>query len=90
VTGDLYGQIHRARKFIKANTNRLRMPVLIGFAGEDEIADNVKNRKWFNGIPATDKTEITYPDARHILEYSLERERYFEDLGYWLSRLEEL
>lgn len=90
VTGDLYWQIHRARKFIKANTNRLRMPVLIGFAGEDEIADNDKNRKWFNGIPATDKTEITYPDARHILEYSLERERYFEDLGYWLSRLEEL
>lgn len=90
VTGDLYWQIHKARKYIKANSNRLRMPILIGLAGEDEIADNDKNRKWFNKLPTTDKVEIIYPEARHILEYSKERERYFEDLGQWLFRVEEL
>ncbi len=89
VTGDLYWQIHLARKYIKSNDAYLTMPMLVGYAGEDEIADNVKNRKWLAEVPTSDKTEIVYPDARHILEYSLERNKYFADLGRWLSRIEE-
>lgn len=89
VTGDLYWQINEARKYIIANTDNLTMPMVVGFAGEDEIADNRKNKKWLSDVPAEDKMEITYPDARHILEYSLERTNYFEDLRQWLTRIEE-
>ena len=89
VTGDLYWQINEARKYISANTDRLTMPILVGFAGEDEIADYRKNKKWLDKVPAKDKTEITYPDARHILEYSLEKSNYFENLRQWLARIEE-
>lgn len=89
VTGDLYWQIHKARKSILAHSDRLTMPVLVGFAGEDEIADNRKNRQWLAAVPSVDKTEIVYPDARHILEYSQEKADYFRDLRYWLARMEE-
>ena len=89
VTGDLYWQIHRARQYIKSNSDQLTMPILVGMAGEDEIADNRQNRQWLVDVPSPDKTEMTYPEARHILEYSLERQRYFEDLRQWLFRIEE-
>lgn len=89
VTGDLYWQIHKARQYIVANAGHLSMPILVGLAGEDEIADNRKNRQWLGDVPALDKTEIIYPDARHILEYSLEQKRYFQDLRWWLSWIEE-
>lgn len=88
VTGDLYWQIHQARKHIRRNSHKLTMPILVGFAGEDEIADNARNRTWLAGVPSNDKTEIVYPDARHILEYSVERAHYFADLQHWLDRIE--
>lgn len=89
VTGDLYWQIREARKYIINNSDRLTMPMIVGFAGEDEIADYPNNKKWLNKVPAEDKTEITYSDARHILEYSLEKDNYFDDLRQWLARIEE-
>jgi hypothetical protein len=33
---------------------------------------------------------IEYNDARHILEFSTEREKYFDDLAYWLNRRDKL
>jgi alpha-beta hydrolase superfamily lysophospholipase len=88
VTGDLYWQIHRAREYIKSHVTSLQMPILVGMAGEDEIADNQENRKWLATVPADDKTLTVYPDARHILEYSTVREEYFKDLARWLARIE--
>ncbi|MBW2452132.1 MAG: alpha/beta fold hydrolase [Deltaproteobacteria bacterium] len=85
VTGDLYWQIHKARQQILSESQGLTMPLLVGFAGEDEIADNARNRRWLATVPSISKTEIVYPDARHILEFSRERDRYFKDLRNWLS-----
>jgi len=89
VTGDLYWQVHKARQYIETHAGQLTMPILVGMAGEDEIADNRRNRAWLADLPSFDRTEIVYPDARHILEYSLEQARYFQDLRQWLSWIEE-
>jgi alpha-beta hydrolase superfamily lysophospholipase len=89
VTGDLYWQVHKARKYIRRNRDKLSMPILAGFAGEDEIADNARNREWLAGVPSGDKTEVVYTDARHILEYSVERKNFFADLQRWLDKIEE-
>ena len=85
-TGDFYYQVHRARKFVHRNISQLNMPVLMGIAGEDPIVDNQRILVFFQKIPAADNALIEYNDARHILEFSPEKERYFDDLASWLNR----
>jgi alpha-beta hydrolase superfamily lysophospholipase len=89
-TGDFYYQVHRARKFIHQNISRLTMPVIMGIAGEDPIVDNQRNLVFFQKIPAADNTLIEYNDARHILEFSPEKEKYFDDLANWLNSRDKL
>ncbi len=85
-TGDFYYQVHRARKYIRANIDRIEMPVFMAIAGEDPISDNKRNIDFFEELPADDKMMINYEDARHILEFSPERERFLNDLAFWLVR----
>ncbi len=85
-TGDFYFQVHRARKYVRANTDKIEMPVLMAIAGEDPISDNQRNIRFFENLPADDKMMINYEDARHILEFSRERERFLDDLVFWLAR----
>ncbi|MDJ0810121.1 MAG: alpha/beta fold hydrolase [Desulfobacterales bacterium] len=85
-TGDFYFQVHRARKFITANIETIEMPVFMAIAGEDPISDNRRNIRFFEDLPADDKMMINYEDARHILEFSPERERFLNDLAFWLIR----
>jgi alpha-beta hydrolase superfamily lysophospholipase len=85
-SGDFYYEVHRTRKFIHQNIHQLTMPVIMGITAEDPICDNRRNVNFFHEIPAADNTLIEYNDARHILEFSTEREKYFDDLAYWLNR----
>jgi esterase/lipase len=88
-TGDFYYQIHKARKYIQKHRDRLTMPVFLGIAGEDPICNNDRNTTFFNNLPSQDKDLVAYEDARHILEFSSEKERYFDDLTTWLASHEE-
>ena len=62
------------------------MPVFMAIAGEDPISDNRRNIRFFESLPADDKMVINYEDARHILEFSPESERFLKDLTFWLIR----
>ncbi|WP_136798485.1 MULTISPECIES: alpha/beta fold hydrolase [Desulfosediminicola] len=88
-TGDFYYQVNEARKFITRQVDLLKVPLFVALAGEDRIGDNRKNEKFFDKIPYPDKTLVTYEDARHILEYSPERQRFFTDLLNWLNERDE-
>ncbi len=85
-TGDFYTQVHSARWFVRNNTDRIEMPVFMAIAGEDPISDNRRNIRLFENLPADDKMMINYEDARHILEFSPESERFLKDLVFWLAR----
>jgi len=87
-SGDFYYQIHEARLFIRSHTDRLTMPVFMGVAREDPICDNKGNFDFFEKLPSRRKQLIEYTDARHILEFSTEKELYFDDLDHWLSTVE--
>lgn len=89
-TGDFYWQIYRARKHLLKNPGQLTMPIWIGTAGKDPIADNARNLAWISQLPSRSKTLVHYQNARHILEFSEERERFFADLADWLARVETL
>ncbi len=85
VTTSLYFQVALARQDIKKNRKHLSMPVFIGMAAEDTICDNSANVKFFNSIPTQRKTQISYRNAKHIIEFSDDKEIFFNDLKAWFS-----
>jgi|GEM_PF-196876 len=87
-TGDFYYQVREARKFITSQLDLLTVPLFMALAGEDRIGHNQKNEKFFEQIPYRNKTLVIYEDARHILEFSPEKDRFFRDLSVWLKKQE--
>jgi alpha-beta hydrolase superfamily lysophospholipase len=83
-TGLFYFQVLKARNYIKKNVSGLTMPVFMAFAGKDRICDNRSNRKFFDSLPSDNKLLKEYPDARHVLELSTNRDDFFRDLESWI------
>jgi len=81
----LYWETARARRFIHANENKLTMPIFMAMAGRDRICDNLRNHALFDRLPATMKRCHTYPEAVHILEFSTEKQAFFDDLSAWFA-----
>ena len=90
VTTSLYFQVALARRDIKKNRQNLSMPVFIGIAAEDTICDNSANVNFFNSIPTQRKTQISYRNAKHIIEFSDDKETFFNDLKAWFSATNQL
>jgi len=89
-TISFYYQIHRARLFIKTHADRLTMPVFMAVAKHDEIVDNQRNKKFFDSLPGATKVFKEYESARHILEFSTDRDKFFAGLKDWFCLLGEL
>jgi alpha-beta hydrolase superfamily lysophospholipase len=85
-TGSFYFQVLRARNYIKKNIASLTMPVFMAFAGQDPICDNRRNGEMYELIPSVHKELKEYTDARHILEFSRQREDFFKDLKGWFKK----
>lgn len=85
VTTALYFQVPMARKYIEKNQDQLTVPIFMGMAAKDTICDNGKNRQFFSELPSGRRLLITYPNAKHILEFSEDRDLFFSDLAAWFS-----
>lgn len=85
LTATSYYQIFRARLLLAAKASRLYTPVFMALAGKDRISHNRKNETFFRRIPAAHKKLATYTNATHILEFSPERETFFQDLSEWIA-----
>ncbi|MEN8190314.1 MAG: alpha/beta fold hydrolase [Thermodesulfobacteriota bacterium] len=85
VTTHLYFQVPLARHFINKKMDRLTMPVFMGMAAKDTICDNDKNKLFFNDLESNRKQLVTYGEAKHILEFSDDRDTFFTDLAAWFS-----
>ncbi len=85
LTATFYYQIFRARLFLSRKAARLRMPVFMALAGKDQVSHNGKNEMFFRRIPTVHKKLATYAEAAHILEFSPEKEAFFEDLAEWIA-----
>jgi alpha-beta hydrolase superfamily lysophospholipase len=82
----LYWETARARRFIHKRENELSMPVYMALAGKDRICDNVRDREFFNRVPANTKICSTFPEAVHILEFSSEKYPFFNSLEEWFAK----
>lgn len=86
-TTTTFYQTHKARKYIEHHRQNLTMPVFMALAKHDVICDNAADQKFLDGIPAAPKRLRSY-EARHILEFSKDRDPFFTDLATWLKQTE--
>lgn len=83
-TAFFYFEVARARRYIHQYASALAIPVLMACSEHDPICDNRANRSLFDNLPSPDKRLETYP-ARHVLEFSPQKEAFFGDLRAWLE-----
>lgn len=87
VSARLMFEVVRARRRLPRAARVLRAPLFIAYAGGDVICDNPRNRRLLARVTSPTVAR-TYPGARHILEFSTEREAFLDDLAGWLGRQE--
>jgi alpha-beta hydrolase superfamily lysophospholipase len=78
-------EVARARHRLAHAARALRAPLFVAYAGSDLICDNRRNRRLLARVTSPMETH-TYDGARHILEFSTERDAFFADLTDWLTR----
>ncbi len=64
---------------------RLRLPLLVLYAGADTIADPAASRELFAAAASADKTLRCYEGYYHELFNEVGRDAVFADLGAWLE-----
>lgn len=84
-TASFYFEVMRARMFIGKHHAKLAMPVFMACSIHDPICDNQGNKRLLEKLPSPDKRLEEY-EARHVLEFSPQKEAFFDDLGGWLVR----
>jgi alpha-beta hydrolase superfamily lysophospholipase len=84
VTGTLYWNVDSARKFDLSHREAVRCPVWVGLAGKDEIIRANPTRKLVAEFASDKKRIVLFPNAKHILEFSPERDAFFRELENWL------
>lgn len=89
VTGRFCFEVYRSRAFVKKHLLNLTMPVWVACAGDDPIVHNEKNKLFLEKLPAQKKKYSLYAAARHILEFSSEKNNFFTDLSQWFRELGE-
>lgn len=77
--------IPRTRSLVSRSAGDLGAPVFMAMSGRDPICVNDKNRRFFEALGSRDKELKTYEKARHILEFSAQRDEFFKDLERWLK-----
>ena len=87
VPARLLYEVRRARGRLVEAAGALRVPLLVAMAGDDLICDNPRNRRLLEHV--TSRKEIReYPGARHILEFSGQRDAFLSDLAAWYDARE--
>jgi hypothetical protein len=56
----------------------------------DQISDNKDNGEFFDDLSNAGNVLKTYDKALHILEFSVEKDRFFADLKEWFRNVGEL
>ena len=89
-TASMYYSIHEARRYLRNHKSDITAPVFMGFAGMDQISDNKDSGEFFDDLSNAGNVLKTYDKALHILEFSVEKDRFFADLKEWFRNVGEL
>jgi alpha-beta hydrolase superfamily lysophospholipase len=83
----LLWEIDKAQRVSRRRAFEITMPVLFLLAGTDLLVDSRYSRKIFESIASPRKEVKEYPEMFHALSIDTGREKVFEDITEWLTRL---
>lgn len=86
-SGRFFFGIKKARSFIERCAHNIKVPIFMAFAGKDIVCKNDKNKKLFDSMKSSVKAVKTYNNARHILEFSKDKDEFFKDLARWFGEV---
>ena len=66
---------------------QIECPVFCQLAGQDQIIDNRATEVWLDRVRSVEKRYISYPAARHTLEFEPQREQIVADYADWLAEI---
>ncbi len=88
ITAQTYWNAWRAQQRVKSEWSKIVSPILALLPDKDQIGDTERNKRFVQSLRSGEKKIIRYPRAKHILEFSDERENFIEDLRAWLVSFE--
>jgi len=90
VTGRFLINALRARLALTHSKCRLTIPLLLALAGRDRLVDNAKTKAFLEKTAGPCIETRTYGHAKHILEFSPDRDAFLHDLRQWLGQIDGL
>ncbi|QDT26676.1 Phospholipase YtpA [Gimesia panareensis] len=72
-------------RLVDRSAEQMTCPVFCQLAGNDQIIDHRATEAWFHQIRSEHKRLISYPSARHTLEFEPQREQIVADYADWLA-----
>ncbi|MDD5680216.1 MAG: alpha/beta fold hydrolase [Candidatus Omnitrophica bacterium] len=88
LTTRFFNQIIRMETDFEAIKNGLLLPVILLFAGHDEIVDNERVRRWFNGILSQDKTIRVFDNFHHVMPFEEDITPLVDCINSWAGERE--
>ncbi|MDP3789431.1 MAG: alpha/beta fold hydrolase [Candidatus Omnitrophota bacterium] len=64
------------------------LPLIVLLAGHDDIVDNERVKKWFNALPARDKTIRIFDDFHHVMPFEEEMTPLMDCIKGWIKERE--
>lgn len=84
-TADFFVESFKLSFLARRASGMIELPLMILQSGKDRIVDAEAIKRWFDGVPATDKTFKLFPDAAHSLDFDrLVFDEYASTLAEWI------
>lgn len=78
-------EIARMEGRIKKASQNINIPVLLMLAGIDEIIDTESTKRWYEKLPAQDKTLKLYKNYYHLLTFEENAAEVMADVASWIK-----
>lgn len=90
VTPRFYKEVQKTQKFAISHAGEFRRPLLLLYAGDDQIVDPAGVRQFEQNLPAELEKEIVcYPEMYHELLNEIGKEQVWERIEEWMRVLAE-
>jgi alpha-beta hydrolase superfamily lysophospholipase len=85
-TARFFIESFRLDRYLRFVAKHVTVPVLLMLAERDRIIHNDRTRTFVHTFTSKDREVIEYVGAHHTLEFEVDPEPFFRDLGDWLER----
>ena len=88
LTCRFFNEILRMERELSGINHKIRTPIAVLLAGDDEIVDNQRIEQWFKKLETGDKTIKIFDDLRHVMPFEKNIAPLIDFITGWLKMRE--